>query len=243
MKTVDIQYCFTLADGLQEVFDVKLNARDLSMLRDSQQKLPSWTQLGFHKCSNCPLSNRDHQVCPMAAGLVNIVYRFDGLKSYDDIRVKVVTEERIIIQDTTAQRGISSLMGLVMATSGCPHTVFFRPMARFHLPLASENETIFRATSMYMLAQYFKTKKGQRADLKFKGLTEIYRNIHIVNTAISERLRAASESDSAVNAVILLDMYAKALPYVIEESLEEIRHLFTPYVMKHESYKIESQKG
>jgi hypothetical protein len=30
-----------------------------------------------------------------------------------------------------------------------------KPMARFHLPLASEEETIYRATTMYLLAQYF----------------------------------------------------------------------------------------
>jgi hypothetical protein len=123
-------------------------------------------------------------------------------------------------------------MGLVMATSGCPHTAFFKPMARFHLPLASEEETVYRATSMYLLAQYFLKKEGQNADLELKGLREIYHNMHTVNTAIAERLRGASETDSTVNAIVLLDMYALTLPYVIDESLEEIRHLFRPFLMK-----------
>ena len=33
-----------------------------------------------------------------------------------------------------------------------------------------------------------------------------------------------------VNAVVILDVFAKALPYTIEESLQEIRHLFDVYL-------------
>ena len=103
-------------------------------------------------------------------------------------------------------------------------------MARFHLPFATEEETIYRSTSMYLLAQYFLKKDDQTVDLEFKKLSKIYNNIQIVNTAIAERLRAATETDSAVNAVILLDMYAQTLPCVIEESLDEIRYLFSPFL-------------
>jgi hypothetical protein len=125
-------------------------------------------------------------------------------------------------------------MGLVMATSGCPHMAFFKPMARFHLPFSSSEETIYRATSMYLLAQYFLKKQGKHADLDLAGLREIYKNIEIVNVAVAKRLRAATEADSAVNAIILLDIYTKAVPVIIEESLEEIRYLFAPYFKKTE---------
>jgi hypothetical protein len=76
---------------------------------------------------------------------------FDRIISYDTIRLDVTTRERFISQDTTAQRGISSLLGLLIATSGCPHTRFLRPMARHHLPFASCEETLYRAASMYAL--------------------------------------------------------------------------------------------
>ena len=121
-------------------------------------------------------------------------------------------------------------MGIVIATSGCPHTVFLKPMARFHLPFATEEETLYRATSMYLLAQYFLQREGKKGDFELQGLREIYDNIQLVNTAIAKRLRAACKTDASVNAIICLDMYAKAIPYVIEESLEEIRYLFTPYL-------------
>jgi hypothetical protein len=146
--------------------------------------------------------------------------------------VEIRTPERAISQKTTAQRAIGSMMGLILATSGCPHTAFFRPMARFHLPLASEAETIYRAASMYFLAQYFRHQCHEEIDLEFAGLTKIYKNIQIVNKTIAERIRAATETDSSINAVIFLDMYAKAMPYVIRDALEEIRYLFKPYLPK-----------
>ncbi|MCJ7547084.1 MAG: hypothetical protein MUP30_09740, partial [Deltaproteobacteria bacterium] len=46
---------------------------------------------------------------------------------------------------------------------------------------------------------------------------------------VAKRLRTATEADSAINAIILLDIYTKAIPVVIEESLEEIRYLFAPF--------------
>jgi hypothetical protein len=103
-------------------------------------------------------------------------------------------------------------------------------MARFHLPFASIEETVYRAASMYLLAQYFLRKQRQEADLELEGLAKIYYNIQLINEAMAERLRAISDRDSAANALILLDIYAKTLPYAIEDSLDGIRYLFAPYL-------------
>ena len=48
---------------------------------------------------------------------------------------------------------MSSVLGLIMATAGCPWTDRFRPMARFHLPFASEAETVYRSVCMFLLAR------------------------------------------------------------------------------------------
>ncbi len=229
METIQIQYSFTLTDGSQEVFDIQLDAQELLLADMAREPLPPWTALDFHKCYICPLDADSHPHCPPSAHLASMVNRFGRVLSHDEVKVVVVTNERTVSQNTTAQRGISSLMGLVMATSGCPHSAFFKPMARFHLPLASEDETIYRATSMYLLAQYLLKKEGRAADVDMEGLAEIYSNMHVVNMAVAERLRVASETDSSVNAIILLDLFAKAMPYVIKDSLDEIRYLFTPF--------------
>jgi hypothetical protein len=230
MKNVRTEYCFRLPDNTSENFRLELNPYSLELTGNIPQSLPGWSKLGFQQCPHCPLDIIDNPYCPLAANLVNIVKRFDGLISYDKIRVDVITQERRISQKTTAQKAISSMMGLVIATCGCPHTAFFKAMGRFHLPLASNEETIFRATSMYLLAQYFLRMDGRQADLELKGLTKIYHNMQIVNVAIAKRLRSTSISDSSINAIVILDNYAKSLPYAIDKSLNNLRHLFLPFL-------------
>lgn len=46
---------------------------------------------------------------------------------------------------------------------------------------------------------------------------------------MAERLRTIIDEDAAVNALTILDNFAHALPFAIEESLEDVRYLFAPY--------------
>ena len=229
METKVIRYGFQMPDQSRENFKFELSANNLELKGSIPRCLPPWTKLEFHQCTNCSLVPAEHSHCPLAANIYNIVQRFDGLNSYDEITVEVVTRQRWIAQRTTAQMGISSMMGLVIAASGCPHTAFFKPMAWFHLPLASEEETLFRATSLYLLAQYYLKKDGRSADFEFEGLARIYRNMQTVNCAIARRLREATANDSSVNAIVILDSFAQIVPFAIEESLEELRYLFAPH--------------
>ncbi|MBN2414177.1 hypothetical protein JXQ31_21055 [candidate division KSB1 bacterium] len=226
-EPVTVKYTFTMNDGSYEIFNIKLDPDTLDSIGDTPDVLPEWTKLEFHKCPHCPLIKKTY--CPLAVSLISIVNKFNRLISYDKIHLDVETKERFISQNTTAQKGISALMGLVIASSGCPHTNFLKPMARFHLPLASREETMYRATSMYMLGQYFLSKNGQPVDFEFKGLIMRYRKLEEVNIAIAERLNIASKSDSAVNALILLDIYNKTLPMAIDSSLEQLRYLYRAF--------------
>lgn len=230
MGAIVITYNFQMKDRPSEVFVLHLNEHDLELTDNIPERLPEWTKLDFKRCRNCPLDSAKHTHCPVAANIVTLVRRFNHLISYDKMKVEITTRERHITKHTTAQRGISSLMGLIIAASGCPRTAFFKPMARFHLPLASDEETLFRVTSMYLMAQYFLLKDGHVADLEFDGLSRIYENMQIVNRALADRLRAATNKDSLVNAIIMLDNYALAFDFAIEESLEEMRYLFSPFL-------------
>lgn len=232
MAIITTQYRFTFSSQRREVIDIHLDAETLERIDTliHSNDLPAWTRLEIHQCPHCPLRSETHSHCPLAACLADIITRFDGVVSYDELDVEVITAERRVLQHTTAQNAISSLMGLLCATSGCPHTAYFKPMARFHLPLASEQDTIFRATGMYLLAQYFLKNEGQAADMELAGLTKIYDILHTLNVHLAQRLRDATQTDSSINAVILLDMFANALPFVIEERLDEIRPMFAPYL-------------
>ncbi|MCW9023819.1 MAG: hypothetical protein OQK73_03980 [Gammaproteobacteria bacterium] len=226
MDTIHYQYIFQLSENKEEIFDVILDAQTLDITNIEPSVHPDWTRLDNHQCPNCKLDPETTPYCPLATRLVNINSLFTGLLSHEEIHVTVITAERTISHTTTAQHAISSFMGLIIPCSGCPDTQFFKPMARFHLPLSTEQETIYRASSMYLLAQYFKYKEGLEPDLELDGLNKIYSTLHEINTYCAKRLRHASSNDSAVNAVVLLDMFAKTLPYVIEESLEELEYLF-----------------
>ncbi len=230
MENISIKYCFKFPNGTQEVFDLKLDSRSLELVFNIPENPPQWVNLDFHQCPNCPLDSRTHPKCPLMLPFIDIAGRFDHILSYDQIRLEVVMDERTVSRTITAQNGLSSLVGIVISSSGCPHTKFFKPMLRFHLPLSSVAETIYRAVSMYLLAQYFILKEGKKADFELHGLETIYNNMHVINIAIAERLRVASKTDALVNAVILLDMFTGTIPSVIEESMEELRYLFTPYL-------------
>ncbi len=230
MGVIEITYNFRMSDGRPEVFVLRLNDQDLELTDNIPEQLPAWTELDFKQCRNCPLDAASHTHCPAAANSVSLVHRFNSLISHEEMKVEITTRERRITKHTTAQRGVCSVMGLVIAASGCPRAAFFKPMARFHLPLASSEETLFRATSMYLMAQYFLMKEGRAADLEFDGLTRIYDNMQIVNRALAARLRAATEKDSLVNAIIMLDYYAQAFDFAIEESLKKMRYLFSPFL-------------
>ena len=114
METKVIRYCFRLPGNFREDFKFELNAQNLELKGRVPKCLPPWTKLEFNQCSNCPLDAAVHPHCPLAANIYNIVQRFDGLNSYDEITVEVVTEQRWMAQRTTAQKGISSMMGLVI---------------------------------------------------------------------------------------------------------------------------------
>lgn len=230
MDSINISYKFNLGTQGEERFDLQLDAKTLELIPIAGQEPPKWTDLTFHQCPHCPLDHHEHTYCPVAANISRVIWGFDKVVSYDDIDLEVNTNARLVSQRTSAQKAISSLLGLLFATSGCPHTNYMKPMARFHLPLATEEDTIFRAAGMYLLAQFFLKRDGAEADLELVGLTEIYKNLHIVNTSIAERIKSIAATDSSTNAVIILDTFTNIMPFVIEDHLDEIRHLFSAYL-------------
>lgn len=231
MDPIRINYRFNMGNGKDdEVFEVLLDATTLEIINQNTEDLPHWTRLEFHQCPHCPFTSETHPHCPLAVTLVKVTGRFNRVISYNEIGLTVQTHERQIYQKTTAQKGISSLIGLLFAASGCPHTALFKPMARFHLPLASEDETFYRAVGMYLLAQYFIHQKGRPADLDLDGLKDIYSNLHLLNTMIAERIRSETIADSSINAVVLLDMITNLAPFILDDQLDNISHLFTAYL-------------
>ena len=230
MQPIKITYRVSMAEDFSEVIDLEIDPVSLELMNQQIDNLPEWTRLEYQTCPHCPLPKGSQPHCPVALNLVEIVELFNKIVSYDEVDLEVVTRERTYSQHTTAQKAVSSLFGVLIATSGCPYTTFLKPMARFHLPLATQEETIYRVSSTYLLAQYYLAKKGQSTDKDLKGLHQLYSDLHVVNVEIASRLRNWTEEDASVNAIVLLDVFANVLPFAIEDELERLESIFDSYM-------------
>ena len=164
MSKVALKYHFTFPDSRERTFELELDRDTAELSSPTDPNPPAWTELGFHQCTGCPLEKSKVSHCPAAVHLSTVIDGFTDLVSYDKVRVEVETDERAVIATLSAQQALASLMGLIMASSGCPRTAVFRPMARFHLPFSNESETAYRVAAMYLLAQHFIAREGGKAD-------------------------------------------------------------------------------
>jgi hypothetical protein len=227
-----IRYHFELPDGSKRTLEFSFDPADFRLRNPRPAEPPFWTELGYNQCANCPLDPAVHAHCPAALQMAAAVEPLKALVSFDTVRVTVVQDERAVHVETTAQQALSSVLGLVMATSECPWTSHLRPMARFHLPFASEAETIYRSISMFLLAREI---SGAGSAQGFAGLAELYDNLHVVNRDMSRRLGAATATDPARNAMALLDAQATLLPVALDDSLEELKPLFDAWKARQKS--------
>lgn len=141
--------------------------------------------------------------------------------------VEVDTPMRSIVSKSTFQAGLASLLGLVCATSGCARTKFLRPLARFHLPFANEQETVFRALSASLLMQYVENaKSGTNKPITFDQLNDNYANLSIVNSHLAKRINDGVERDAALNAVVILDSLAMITPENTDGSFIDLEDVF-----------------
>lgn len=218
-----IRYGFDLPDGSKKQVDLSFDPKNFRLTNQVPAEPPFWTELKFSQCANCPLSADQHAHCPSALHMAPAVESLKELVSFDAVHVTVTQVERTVHAETTAQQALSSVLGLIMATSGCPWTDKLRPMARFHLPFASELETVFRSVCMFLLARELTGAAGAHG---FAPLEELYDNLHVVNRDMSRRLGAATRTDPARNAMALLDSYTTLLPAALESSLQDLKPMF-----------------
>lgn len=226
---ITYKYIFEPDNGSKKEFTIKLDGLTLNRIDDNPSPPPQWATLKYMQCGNCPYDSDKEIYCPMAIGMVDLIETFKDTVSHNEGLVTVITLERTISKRTTMQEGLSSLIGIYMVTGRCSVMDFLKPMVRYHLPFASINETIYRATSMYLLGQYFINKQGKQPDWTLKKLTNIYKEIARLNRDTSQRIRMASNEDASINALVILDVFAKILPFSIEDTLEKLEYLYASY--------------
>ncbi len=229
-ESITFRYRFMFGNGSKTNVDVKLDRKTLNLIQKREGSYPKWTELQFSKCPICPLNENKDVFCPIAINVVGLVDLFRDMVSYEEVDLLIQTEERGFIKRTTLQRGISSLVGIYMVTSGCPIMEKLKPMVRSHLPFATQRETRYRVMSMYLLAQYFLSRRGMEPDWELKHLVKIYDDIQIVNKSFFRRLSHIKIKDATLNALIKLDMFAKHVSASINrDALDEMERLFNAY--------------
>ena len=105
-----------------------------------------------------------------------------------------------------------------------------RPMVATHLPFASTPETMYRAMSMFLLAQFYKKRKGLIHTFELEELKTTYKEVRQCNQSIVQRLRTLTISDASVNAIIKLDCFAlMQTDFLDDDSIPELEPLFLPW--------------
>jgi hypothetical protein len=237
------EYRIRFDTGREEIFRYSISGEEFELAAEDNSDAPEWTELGYCQCPNCPLSAEEHSHCPVALQLRKLVTRFDDTHSIDPVEVEARTPGRQTQNQVALQDALASILDLVMPVSGCPVTAVMKPLARDHLPLATEEETISRVTGMYLLTQYFNSQETGQTETPFAGLEEVYKGLHELNSAVASRLQHATRSDSVKNAVALIDMYSLLIPVLLEDQLAELRGAFSGGATQAKSHHIESAKA
>lgn len=224
---LEFKYIFDVEGKGRVNYTVKLHPTTLNLAQESiEAKNATWTDLDYNKCENCPLNSKTSPKCPVAMGIHHLIEFFQNDISFTKTKVTVSTPERAYYKETSLQQTLSSILGLIIATSGCPHTQFLKPMARFHLPFSSTEETLYRTLSTYLLSQLFRYKESKKFDVELKELNVKYDELSKMNKGLIERIRSISKGDADRNALIVLNCFTSQVQSGISENLQDLKYLF-----------------
>lgn len=224
-------YIFRIEGTAEKRIYLELDPKTMELSAIDDNDPADWTELGFEQCPNCPLSCEKAPHCPVALNLQGPIHLFSSELSYSPVELEVHVRERVYRVETTLQKAFSSLIGIIMVSSGCPALDRLRPLVRHHLPVATMEETKFRVIGMYLLGQYLRHKAGGEADWDLRDLVKIYDEIQVVNKAFVRRLHRAVEKDAGLNAVVVLNYLADFVPFAIDEGMmEELEGLYSGWL-------------
>ena len=190
--------------------------------KTGQSNLPNWTKLEHCQCSNCPLKPAEVARCPAAVEILPVVTEFQADDAYQKVSVVVQDERRSYSKSTTLEEALRSLLGLKMATSGCPVLSELKPMAVHHLPFASSDEFILRSVSHYLLQQYLAKRNHQEPDWELKGLVARNQRLQLVNQALWQRIHSVCQGDSNLKALLNFFSMASSVSFSLESQLRKL---------------------
>ncbi|WP_162027285.1 MULTISPECIES: DUF6901 family protein [unclassified Lentimonas] len=231
-NTFWFNYQFKFPDETEVTFEVRMDAETGASVQPHPVDLPEWTLLSKNKCSHCPLNTSEHQHCPAAVSILDVVQYFHTVSSIQPVEVCVTSPDR----QTTKQgvglpAAIAALMGARFAGSGCPVTAKFKPMVRHHLPFSSSEEATYRIVAMHALAQFLRMREGLEPDWELTELSKMCQDVNTLNLDFCRRLRSLEVNDSTMNALTGLDSLLQMVDITLDEQLlEDMKKLFRAHL-------------
>ncbi|HIA14417.1 MAG TPA: hypothetical protein EYN18_03075 [Nitrospirales bacterium] len=220
-----ITYTLKLESGAEHHFEVDLD-RTAPQPGNTEASPSEWTRLETHQCSNCPLDVSTHPYCPAALDTKVIAEKFKDIMSIERVDVVVTTNNRTYSKNCDLQTALRSLFGLVMATGGCPILGRMKPLAHFHLPFATLDETVFRLVGAYLMKQRLLHRDGTgEPDWDLKGIEDLYAQLQTLNSHFMKRIRDASREDANFNALHIFVSSSSLIGEYLDETLCEINDL------------------
>ena len=200
MENTTIFYHFEMEDGLARAFEVAVN-RSMTPRKGTA----TWTQLKHHKCSVCPLREQNFSHCPAAVDIEVVVTAFNDLLNHDDVHVVVsLPNGREVHRDCKPAEALSSLLGLILASSACPILSQLKGLALHHLPFASADESMSRFVGAYLIGQYHEAQQGRAASWDLDGLKSFLKQLASLNRDLIKRLEVASAHNPSLVGIRLL---------------------------------------
>ncbi|MCX7797234.1 MAG: hypothetical protein N2249_01245 [Melioribacter sp.] len=224
-------YTFVFKDGKEKKFEILLDRDTLNLIPTENCTIAEWARREQFKCANDLCNSMFEDYCPIAVNIDNIIKFFSDIDSYETVKIYAEVDERTYFKETSVQKGVSSLIGIIMPTSGCPILAKLKPLTRFHLPFASIEETEFRVISMYLFVQYMIMQRGGTPDWEMSKLKKIYEDILKINRTLSEKVATLENKDASINAIVALDNFAQFISSSLEyNDLSEYENIFREWL-------------
>ncbi len=218
-----VTYEFLFDNGRKQSFPVDTE-RPAATSETREGQVPErWTLLDHCQCPNCPLKKDKSRYCPAALDLQGVFEACKKEAAFQKVEVRVVTAPRTYSKKTGLEEGLRSMMGLIMATSGCPVLAELKPMALHHIPFSSNDEFVQRSVSIYVMQQYFNQREHLAVDWELKGLVERNKRLQVVNQALWQRVHAVCEGDSNLKALLSFFSLASSITFSLEAQLLKIK--------------------
>ena len=215
-RKLRVTYSVEKPDG--EVVEFVIRLDENGLLEDPPTAGPAWTRMAGEPCLDCAVRGSG---CRAALAIAPVVEAFIGIDSLQQVRARASQSNHSTEINGPVSRVVSSIMGLVMAASGCPKIAPFRAMAVYHQPFSTLEETVIRAAGFLLLGRW---AHGTLANENpFAPLIEAWQQLEQVNLNISRSLQDYCTTDAALNGLVNLDMFAKAGAFGLESALAALR--------------------